>query len=554
MRICLTIFALAGAVAAQPAAASADFQACDGYEIPSAKSDGMTTTGLLWGLARGNADIRKGATTIVASEGVLFCDQALADPLLLPAYQLRRAHLLQAKAVHQIAGRDPAGALQSLEQSDAIGKVIGTAAFANSVALGNHEVRAFALAALGRKLEAIAETEALAAARPWSPSTQRLAFAIRMKIDPDLDGQLKGMKAGAPIDPAMLGNIFWIAMGAGKFDIAASVGGQIDFEMPGTRGNWTIANEDTRKYRIIVDRAGQAGAWAYSLATTGQGPAGEAAIASARRIANEAMAPPPMPESGKLSKSAARDLALRQDAGLRALDLLDKWEWAVRFREQIAQKTPDDLMAGLKAFGPAQGDNPTPRDIVSDMLGHLPAPTPAAVAQRDAIVAAFYQRFDTARRHGLEMSTADLEKALPRPETPAMQPNFKHAGDGYFLSDNGFSQRRLDDPEIRTVRFTHGLASAATVEELALLSAATLAQREGKDGLLILSRRNLERTTTMVGYYSNGAEIPSGREASMNVVFVKIGALPERYKGYDWRVLNVATIIADLAPRFVAAQ
>ena len=55
----------------------------------------------------------------------------------------------------------------------------------------------------------------------------------------------------------------------------------------------------------------------------------------------------------------------------------------------------------------------------------------------------------------------------------------------------------------------------------------------------------------MVGYYSNGAEIPGGHEASMNVVFVKIGALPERYKDCDWRVLNAATIIADraLSPR-----
>src|SRR3569623_1955318 len=83
-------------------AAAQNFTACDGYEDPKSKGDGMTTSPLLWGLARGNADIRETPMFAFNADGVAACDRALADARLLPGYQLRRAHLLQAKAVHQI--------------------------------------------------------------------------------------------------------------------------------------------------------------------------------------------------------------------------------------------------------------------------------------------------------------------------------------------------------------------------------------------------------------------------------------------------------------------
>src|SRR3569832_1334692 len=119
----------------------------------------MTTSPLLWGLAKGNADIRETPMFTFNAVGVAACDRALADARLLPGYQLRRAHLLQAKAVHQIGASQPEQALATLAQSDAIGDALEGHYFRDSIGLGNHAVRGFALITLGRKAEALKEIE-----------------------------------------------------------------------------------------------------------------------------------------------------------------------------------------------------------------------------------------------------------------------------------------------------------------------------------------------------------------------------------------------------------
>src|SRR5437868_5872517 len=81
-----------------------DFAACDGYAAPGKKSDGITKGTWLWGLATATADFRK-VTIAVGARGIAACDTALTDPLLVDAFWLRRAHLLQSKALHQMSAR-----------------------------------------------------------------------------------------------------------------------------------------------------------------------------------------------------------------------------------------------------------------------------------------------------------------------------------------------------------------------------------------------------------------------------------------------------------------
>jgi hypothetical protein len=532
--------------ALSPAAAMAqDFVTCDGYDDPRTKSDGMTTSSLLWGLARANADIRQTRKGQLDANGVAACDRALADPKLLPAYQLRRAHLLQAKALHQIASNATAQALATLDQSDATGAGLDGTGFRDSIGLGNRAVRAWALIDLGRKAEATKEIEAIEAARPYAPSMLSLANKLRLRLDSGLTAHLALLKQRAVRDPAALLTYFILALENDKLDAVAAVGDGLVLDIPRNHGGWTVQGDADLQYELIAGRAEFAGAYSYALAATGKPERAAAAIARARQDLTEAMVPPPPPEPGRtLSKATVRDFQQRTEQGTKGGEALDLWSRAIEIRRQAAGQTPDQLLTAVKTL--PRGRLP----INADLLRQLKPAKPDEARMIGEVIARIDADEDRRRVAALNLDLIALRNALPRPETAAMQPRFKHAGDGYFLSDNGFSRRKLEDPNSWTVRFTHDLASKATVEELALLSAATLARREGFDGLLVQSRRTLERTTHVTSYYSGSSDVPSGNEAQLNVLLVKGGALPEEFSDAGWRVLSADAIISDLSGRY----
>lgn len=543
----LVLLALLAASAAPGAALAQDFTACDGYDTPKSKGDGMTTAPLLWGLASGNADIRSGHVAPGAA-GVVACDTALKDPKLLPAYLLRRAHLLQAKALHQIASGAPADALATLEQSDATGAALDGPYFRDSLGLGNRAVRAFALIALDRKAEAVKEIEAIEAMRPYAPSVTALTEMLRLKLDNSLAAQMALLKKRAVRDPAPLLNYFLVAIEAGKLEEVAAIGGSLSFDLPRSKGGWSVEGDSDLQYELISGRADIMGGYAYALAATGKGERAAAVIAEARRQLTEAMTPPPPPAPGyKWSKSVTADYSRRSTEGGAGNVALDGWEKAIALRPKLVTMNPEDALAALRTL-------PRGMPVVADLLAQVPTRTPQDAEAKKGALAKIYGAIETRRLARLHLDLTDLQALLPRPETAAMQPRFKHAGDGYFLSDNGFSRRKLDDAGNWTVRFTHDLASRATVEELAMLSAATLAKKEGYDALLIQSRRTLTRTmhvtTTMYYVAVRSRDVPSGNEALLNVLLVKGGALPDSYRDAGWRLLNADTVIADLAPKY----
>lgn len=545
----LGLAAVALAALGPSVATAQDFVPCDGYETPKTKGDGMTTSPLLWGLASSSADIRETPLFSFDAGGVAACDRALADPRLLPGYQLRRAHLLQAKAIHQIGASQPEQALATLAQSDAVGAALEGPYFRDSVGLGNHAARAFALISLDRKAEAIREIELIEAARPDAPSMLRLTTLLRMRLDHSLAAHMALLKQRAVRDPAALISYFVIALTSGKLTEAAAVGGSMSFDLPSNRGGWTVEGDVVRQYELIADRADLMGAYAYALAASGKPAEATAVIARTRQDLTEAMAPPPAPEPGRsLSKTAARDYAARTAQGERGQTTISTWESAIDLRQKPGGRSDELIMIALQSL--QKGHLP----IMADLLGQLKMANPQTDAARQGAIAKIDAATERARVDTLRLDLAALHDLLPRPETAAMQPHFKHSGDGYFLSDNGFSRRRLDEPNSWTVRFTHDLASKASVEELALLSAATLAQKEGFDGLLILSRRTLERTTHVTGMYIAARDVPTGNEAQLNVLLVKGGALPERFRDSGWRLVSAQAVIDELAGRYPTAR
>lgn len=544
LRASLSAFALSATTAAW--ASPQDFPSCDGYPAPNKKSDGMTTVSLLFGLASQNGDIRRSEKVGIGPSGADSCDKALADPLLLPDYSLRRAHLLQAKAVHQIASSAPDAALATLSQSDAL---IGDDRHRReTIGIGNHAVRGFALINLERKDEARQEIAAIEKARPYASSVRALADFLRLRIDSGLDAHLAMLKADARFSPGKLFSIFQYSVWANRLSDAAAIGGGLSFDLPRSRGGWTIDGEAMRQYELIAARAEIAGNYAYALIAAGQGDAAAKVLADADQDLVEAMAPPPAPPEGvKLSKSKIIDFERRKQYGENGRAALDLWKNLIQFRKDAASWTPERFFTEARML--PKGKVP----VFADMIMQLKATDPGSEAERQTVVNGILAEMDRLRLSELKLDLGTFRDSLPRPETPAMQPRFKRAGDGYFLSDNGFSRRRMEEPDCWTIRFTHNLASAATVEELVLLSAASFARQEGYDSILILARRTVVRTTRTTSWGGQVVgEQPMGHEGQLNIRLLKSDALPPELESERWRIVPVGAVIDELTPRLSA--
>ena len=88
-----------------------------------------------------------------------------------------------------------------------------------------------------------------------------------------------------------------------------------------------------------------------------------------------------------------------------------------------------------------------------------------------------------------------------------------------------------------------------------MYGAALTAQREGKDGIVVLSRRSAELTTKIVGYYGEGStSYASGYEAQLRVRLVNSTALPPELAGAEYRVIPASLIIDDMAKRVRAGS
>ena len=246
MRIGLVGVAAMAAIAAVPAAAApGDFMACDGYPAPTKKVDGMSKGAWLFGLASRSEDIRRSQSAFGAT-ALSACSAALADPLLLPQYWLRRAHLLQAKATHQIDTGDADGALKSLAESDAAAPA-SDLFFERSVMLGNRALRAMADFKLGKKDAALAELDAIDKARPYAGILRQLTLAIRLANEENHERQRLLIRENARLAPSDLNRLFWLSMFYSDFKTAAEIGEEVSFDCragaaTGRSWAWPTAN------------------------------------------------------------------------------------------------------------------------------------------------------------------------------------------------------------------------------------------------------------------------------------------------------------------------
>lgn len=180
--------ALAGPAAALPRQPS-DFLKCDGQPKPGAAARragaALATTATL-GVSNlfyraPEAPQSKPAATGLA--GVEACDAVLAHEDVANDWA-RRAQMLRYRAMHNLVAGNANAALEDIARMrEVAGPNTSETAFARSIGVSASFVEAAALSRLGRFEEAETRLNEGLAARPYSPSGQRLAFWI-LVLDP----------------------------------------------------------------------------------------------------------------------------------------------------------------------------------------------------------------------------------------------------------------------------------------------------------------------------------------------------------------------------------
>jgi hypothetical protein len=527
-----------------------NFVDCDGYPAPTKKTDSITSTTAIFGLGSLTMDIRKSDTQQFGTAGNDSCAAALADPLVQP-HTLRRTNLLQAKALHLLGMGQNEGALAALQASDELGATLADDWFAGSLLVSNRAVRAYALIKLGRNADAQAEIASLGAARPYSHQSGMLAARLSLMAAQSTPHYLDALTNIAPINPNVFQTLYWAYFGDGQYERALAIAPHIHFELPSRHNDrWEVEGEEDYRYELIVARASLGASMAYARTALNDAAAADELLAQTRRDVTSAVAPPAPPPPGKKpSDRVLADHETRIRMGQRAQAEIAKWQAAVDLRRAAPSMDSEQLFEKIRANTDLGRLGALP-----DLVLQMQTQNAENRAFRDKFVADW--RRDASRAmmaEGFFDNPKQLYDQLLRPEKDAMLPRYRKSGDGNWLSDNGFSQQTDAATGIVTVRFIHNYASRAMLEELAVLRAALLAKESGHDGLVLLSRRSMERTSrTYQGYIGSTTyhETAAGNEVSMRVQFVDLRGAPEPYKSAPARILQVQKVIDDLTPKY----
>lgn len=168
-------------------------------------------------------------------------------------------------------------------------------------------------------------------------------------------------------------------------------------------------------------------------------------------------------------------------------------------------------------------------------------------AQRQAFIDRQHKDVDVYLANRAKLTFGELLAALPRPETPDNQPNIHKAGDGFFLSDNGYSSRQINLPDRWTIRFASDHGTVAAVEEQANASAAAFTRTKGSGHFIIEMQRKIERFNRMLNGPFAGHDVPYGLEAQLTIRIVRSDALPDDLKGAELRIVDAQKVLADFA-------
>lgn len=559
--------ALAVALMAPGAALAADakkpsrsvFSDCDGYGAPTGSGDGMTEMAFTWGIFR--PELASGGNTLqtkvtVGAAGLTACDAALTHPDLLPKYWLRRASLLRARAVHELAVNKPDAALADLDEVDAIGKAQGDAFYRRSVIVGANYVRAYALREKGDAAAGEALVLKTLAERPYNKEST-LAARLALGSGENRASTREAGEAVARMSPRIIDPVYLEAFDEGRFQDVIDLFDQLqppkkppqnlqyDFEFQ----KLAYENEARAEYFKAV----RTGNYAYALAATGHADEGRAAIQKARDRLAEASKPPEpkLGRNGKPKKPNWLDeyhVKLMASVAKDANEALDGWSRAIDLRVQ-AESDPTAAFDAFSVGKPIKGR------AGADILETIRLKSPPA--SRDAtpsFIEAWNKDLEKDDEKPAEWLTT-LMQTLPKPEVADQAPPYREAkrpflsmkGSYNDLAAEGYRED-TDEKGVTTIRVRTLEGSQAVIEEMAVLRAAELALAAGKKGFIVVDRRDTRHSIASTYYGMVMNTTPDGSSTELDVIFVDPEALPAGYEHAGWRVVDAAAARAALAP------
>lgn len=537
------------------AASPTFYPACDGYGAPNPNGDGMTkeATGLL-----GSASTRRSKPPLGAN-GIAACDQALADARLIDKHWLRRASLLRARALHDLAASRPDEALKDLDRAVAAVREPNDPFVKRSLLLGVDFIRGYALAVKGDRTGA---TRLIAQALVQRPFDRGLALAAMAVLGDDraVVNEAPLAHEVARLDPRLVDLIVQAAFDRGEFDRVVALDPHLKAPTRsvdiGVIDRWREQLQDARKdiaeLRFAADRSGRL---AYALAALGRVEEAKAALVKGRAdldAATPAVMPPPPAGEKEGSKNRLKRSINEQviQAAVVSDQRLQAWDELARLRMEVGTLDPDAAKARvLSAKIPAGG-------VGLDLLKLMKARFPA-----DQELGTLISGFETKLNTPAAPSAKDAEivfNALPHTELATRIATYRKANSGIvgFLwgGVSGFKTiPDRSDPNRVTVQFTGEKSSDSVVEEMALLRAADYAREHGRSGFVILERRDYERTVDTTYYGTTVRTAPGGYSTHLDIELVDMNRLPERYREASWRVIPVDQVVAHLAPVYMAA-
>jgi tetratricopeptide (TPR) repeat protein len=514
---------------------NADYVACDGVWKPTKTSDELD-----WPQQDKRGLLLRDDIAQYGEAGLKACDFVLGDPMLTGALNNRRANLLVYKATHLVALGRYTDALQSLDEAAALQIAKDDRVYAESIGMRATFVRAFALAKLGKSAEAVALADSITGLRPYAPSVSVAAILLARSVDHDIDKYVQQLGTTSHSWPASLNTMFWMQLGQRKYSLAADTAELIEFAIPKNRGGWQVAGEDEEALRQIIERAELYGARAYALSVAGREADSDAQFA-ANRLQTIAATPTLAPEKQK-SRRAVEEYELQKKVVDAALKRIDKWQEALKLRVAAQSQTADTVIDWAKKTADM------PSVALFDLFGQLPAPALMALnlpeGNRNPAEA-----FKSAAAKTIKFEFGDLVQLSAMPESVKTIPKIRRAGEAIMRVDNGYSRSPRPGSDLQTIRYHNTQAGRDRVEEIGLLAAAMYAEVDGKDSILILSRRTLQRASTMSSIYGSNT-FYDGFETQMVALLTNADALPPEHAAQRARLISVGPILAELRPRF----
>jgi hypothetical protein len=542
--------AIVCAVPATAAPRATHFQNCDGFLQPPKPKNLLQTLFLVKG---GSIGAQRLTNIALGRNGVTACDTALVDPLLTDGDWMRRVSLLQARAVHQLASGQTEAALADLAKAEAAAREPNDPYYRRSIGLGNDIVRAFALRAQERHGEADALIEKVLKERPYN---RQIAIAL-LALTPDLTAVVAGEPALLPVarlQPKLIDTIF--AEHFRRRDFAA-MAALFQHLQPPTRTLdrgavsrlSTDLAEDRNELVSALFMAERHAELAYARAALGDAAGARAELTRAESSVNQIRALPPVPtgeKEGKKARTVRLMNTLAVGAAAKHKERLAQWKEMVELRIKVGEGETPDSFEQLPKLIP----NPAALDLLISIHARRPD-----FAGADGVIAELEKKTASEpfqRSEALQL----LWAGLPYSEAAEKISTFRKANSPFaqimWGGVSGFKTKANPDGSV-TVSFTSTKSNGTVVEEMALLRAADYAREQGKNGLVIKSRADFQRTI-VYGYYgvASGPGTPDGYSTDLVIEPVDKANLPPLYRSAPWRVLDAQAVIDRLEPIYRA--